>query len=59
VTIGQPLGFEGATGCATGDHLHFEILEGGVPVDPCPLLPAGYPDPHDPTGLRCWGSALP
>ena len=59
VTIGQPLGFEGATGCATGDHLHFEVLEGGRPVDPCPLLPAGYPDQHDPSGLRCWGSALP
>jgi murein DD-endopeptidase MepM/ murein hydrolase activator NlpD len=59
VTIGQPLGFEGATGCATGDHLHFEVLESGTPVDPCPLLPAGYPDPHDVTGLRCWGSAPP
>ncbi|MFZ0921073.1 MAG: M23 family metallopeptidase [Candidatus Dormiibacterota bacterium] len=59
VTIGQPLGLEGATGCATGDHLHFEVLEGGRPVDPCPLLPAGYPDQHDPSGLRCWGSALP
>ena len=30
-----------------------------APVDPCPLLPAGYPDQHDPSGLRCWGSALP
>jgi murein DD-endopeptidase MepM/ murein hydrolase activator NlpD len=59
VTIGQPLGFEGDSGCATGDHLHFEVLEGGRPVDPCPELPAGYPDPHDPTGLRCWGSAPP
>jgi hypothetical protein len=30
-----------------------------MPVDPCPLLPAGYPDPHDRTGLRCWGAAWP
>lgn len=59
VIIGQPIGFEGATGCATGDHLHFEVLERGRPVDPCLVLPAGYPDPHDPTGLRCWGSASP
>jgi murein DD-endopeptidase MepM/ murein hydrolase activator NlpD len=59
VTAGQVLGYEGATGCATGDHLHFEVLVGRRPVDPCPVLPAGYPDPHDPTGLRCWGSALP
>jgi murein DD-endopeptidase MepM/ murein hydrolase activator NlpD len=59
VVVGQPLGFEGATGCATGNHLHFEVLESGRPVDPCPVLPPGYPDAHDPTGLRCWGSAPP
>ena len=59
VTVGQPLGFEGASGCATGDHLHFEVLENGKPVNPCPFLPAGYPDPRDPTGSRCWGMAPP
>jgi murein DD-endopeptidase MepM/ murein hydrolase activator NlpD len=59
VTVGQPLGFEGASGCATGDHLHFEVIESGKPINPCPLLPAGYPDRHDPTGMRCWGSAPP
>ncbi|MHB8490277.1 MAG: M23 family metallopeptidase [Candidatus Dormibacteria bacterium] len=59
VTIGQPLGFEGATGCATGDHLHFEVLESGRAVDPCSVLPAGYPDQHSQSGLRCWGSAPP
>jgi murein DD-endopeptidase MepM/ murein hydrolase activator NlpD len=59
VSAGQVLGFEGATGCATGDHLHFEVDVAGKPVDPCPMLPAGYPDPHDPTGQRCWGSAQP
>jgi hypothetical protein len=35
------------------------VLEDGHPVDPCPDLPDGYPDPHDQTGLRCWGSAPP
>jgi murein DD-endopeptidase MepM/ murein hydrolase activator NlpD len=59
VVAGQPIGFEGDSGCATGDHLHFEVLEDGRPVDPCPELPAGYPDAHDQTGLRCWGSAPP
>jgi len=59
VIAGQPLGFEGATGCATGAHLHFEVISGGRPVDPCPLLPAGYPAAHDPSGLRCWGSVPP
>jgi hypothetical protein len=59
VSAGQVLGFEGATGCATGDHLHFEVDVAGKPVDPCLMLPAGYPDPHDATGQRCWGSALP
>jgi hypothetical protein len=59
VTIGQPLGFEGDSGCATGDHLHFEVLADGHPVNPCPDLPPGYPDAHDQTGLRCWGSAPP
>jgi murein DD-endopeptidase MepM/ murein hydrolase activator NlpD len=59
VSVGQVLGYEGSTGCATGDHLHFEVDADGKPVDPCPLLPPGYPDTHDPTGRRCWGAALP
>jgi murein DD-endopeptidase MepM/ murein hydrolase activator NlpD len=59
VVAGQLLGYEGSTGCATGAHLHFEVRIARRPVDPCLMLPAGYPDPHDPTGLRCWGSALP
>jgi murein DD-endopeptidase MepM/ murein hydrolase activator NlpD len=59
VFAGEVLGYEGATGCATGDHLHFEVRVARKPVDPCSMLPAGYPDRHDATGLRCWGSALP
>ncbi len=43
VRQGQKLGEMGATGTATGDHLHFEILRRGVQVDPAPYLPVGAP----------------
>lgn len=59
VIAGQPIGFEGASGCATGFHLHFEVQVRGIPVNPCPMFPAGYPNQHDSIGLRCWGTALP
>lgn len=59
VVTGQQLGYEGDTGCATGDHLHFEVMVAGKTVDPCAFLPQGYPDAHSASGLRCWGSALP
>lgn len=34
ISAGQPLGLGGATGNATGPHLHFETRYRGVPVDP-------------------------
>ncbi|MGC9125372.1 MAG: peptidoglycan DD-metalloendopeptidase family protein [Caldisericaceae bacterium] len=39
VKKGQVIGYEGATGEATGPHLHFEIRESGTPVDPLTYLP--------------------
>ncbi|MFT7647421.1 MAG: hypothetical protein ACI8Y4_002170 [Candidatus Poriferisodalaceae bacterium] len=38
VTAGETVGFAGATGFATGAHLHYEIRIRGNPIDPTPYL---------------------
>ena len=38
VTGGTAIGTVGATGAATGAHLHLELCQDGVPVDPRPSL---------------------
>jgi murein DD-endopeptidase MepM/ murein hydrolase activator NlpD len=35
---GDSVGEAGCTGSCTGTHLHFELRENGVPVDPAPYL---------------------
>jgi hypothetical protein len=38
VATGQVLGVEGSTGASTGNHLHFEVIAGGVPIDPAGFM---------------------
>lgn len=40
VTQGEPIGKTGATGRATTPHVHYEVRENGVPIDPQIFLPA-------------------
>ncbi|MDA8344315.1 MAG: peptidoglycan DD-metalloendopeptidase family protein [Thermaerobacter sp.] len=39
VQQGQVIGYAGATGWATGPHLHFEVRIDGKPVNPAPYMP--------------------
>lgn len=38
VSTGQIIGLSGSTGNSTGPHLHFEVRQGQVPIDPLPLI---------------------
>ena len=44
VRAGEAIGSVGSTGLATGDHLHWELRVGGVPIDPTPFLTAPLVD---------------
>ncbi len=38
VTRGQPVALMGSTGRSTGPHVHFEVLHGGIHVDPLSFI---------------------
>ena len=38
VVAGQPIGIAGCTGYCSGTHLHFEVRESGMPVNPLQFL---------------------
>ena len=57
VRQGDIIGFVGATGLATGPHLHYEMHRRGQPVDPLAVqLPSGDPIPGD--ARDRWSSEL-
>jgi murein DD-endopeptidase MepM/ murein hydrolase activator NlpD len=38
IAAGQLIGTVGTTGFSTGPHLHFQVRQHGVPIDPAPML---------------------
>lgn len=47
VNAGDLVGFEGTSGCSTGSHLHFEVQQGGQPVNPRRFIPGRFRWPQD------------
>lgn len=60
VRAGDAIGRVGLTGNTTGPHLHFELRDGGRPIDPQPWLRAGrLPEAPVSTAARVDSSVVP
>ncbi|MCU0582119.1 MAG: M23 family metallopeptidase, partial [Syntrophales bacterium] len=54
VEQGQTIGNVGATGLATGPHLHYEVRIGNKSLNPLALkIPKGWPVPHKQLAAFC------
>jgi murein DD-endopeptidase MepM/ murein hydrolase activator NlpD len=58
VERGQTIALSGATGLAVGDHLHFEVVVGGVPVTPLQWFDRSWIESHIESVARDGGAVL-
>lgn len=60
VSQGQVIGYVGSTGLATGPHLHYEMVQNGVSINPLTLrnVPAAPIQPADMEQFADWSKSL-